>query len=102
MNNDKFLNRILNSIKKYDNRAEIILFGSRARGDSKNDSDWDLLILLSKKADEQLKEKIRDELFEIELETDEVISSIIQSRKDWTNQQVTPLYQNIKQEGIKV
>jgi len=102
MNNDKFLNRILNSIKKYDNRAEIILFGSRARGHSKNDSDWDLLILLSKKADEQLKEKIRDELFEIELETDEVISSIIQSRKDWTNQQVTPLYQNIKQEGIKV
>lgn len=102
MNNDKFLNRILNSVKKYDNRAEIILFGSRARGDFKNDSDWDLLILLSKKADEKLKEKIRDELFEIELETDEVISSIIQSRKDWINQQVTTLYQNIQQEGMRL
>ena len=102
MKNDKFLNTILKRVKKYDNSAEIFLFGSRARGDFKIDSDWDLLILINKKADEKLKEKIRDELFEIELETDEVISSIIQSREEWIDRQITPLYQNIQQEGIKV
>ena len=29
--------------------ARILLFGSRARGDARPDSDWDILIILNKK-----------------------------------------------------
>ena len=32
-----------------DNTAEVILYGSRARGDDKQDSDWDVMILLKQK-----------------------------------------------------
>ena len=33
----------------------MILFGSKARGDSRSGSDWDFLILISQKVDEKLK-----------------------------------------------
>ena len=32
-------------------RSALYLYGSRARGDYREDSDWDLLLLLSKKSD---------------------------------------------------
>ncbi len=41
---------ILNIAKKYNIEIDkIILFGSRARGDFKEDSDWDILIVIKNK-----------------------------------------------------
>ncbi len=100
MDSSKFLNKIQLGIRKFDKTAEIILYGSRARGDYRRDSDWDILILLNCSVDEELKEKIRDELFEIELETEQAISSIIQSKKKWNNLGKTPFHQNIEKEGV--
>ena len=100
MESTEFLDKIQSGIRKFDKNAEIILFGSRARGDFKRESDWDLLILLTRLVNEEVKEKIRDELFEIELETEQAISSIIQSEKSWNDFYITPFYQNIKKEGV--
>jgi len=95
---------ILESIKSIvlniDENSEVVLFGSRARGDFSANSDWDMLILLEKEATEALKRHIRDQIFDLELETDEVISTIIENKADWANYQVTPLFQNIEKEGI--
>lgn len=102
MNSQEFLHNIQNKVKAFDVNAEVILFGSRARGDFKKDSDWDLLILLNTVVNEKIKEEIRNELFEFELETEEVISSIIQSKKGWNELKITPLYKIIEKEGIKV
>ena len=82
--------------------AKVILYGSRARGTELQESDWDILVLLNKPnvnfKDEQ---KIRHKLFEIELETGESISTFVYSQKDWdTRLSVTPLFKNIKREGI--
>lgn len=41
---------------------KIILFGSRARGDYKGDSDWDFLILLNKELPPKEKRKLRSKL----------------------------------------
>ncbi|RMG21922.1 MAG: nucleotidyltransferase domain-containing protein, partial [Bacteroidetes bacterium] len=63
---------------------EVILFGSRARGNFSKDSDWDFLILLKKKkVSKAEKEKIREKLYELELETNEVISTIIHTEDEW-------------------
>ncbi|MFQ6610477.1 MAG: nucleotidyltransferase domain-containing protein [Fidelibacterota bacterium] len=79
---------------------EVILFGSRARGDFRKDSDWDFLILLKKKeVSKSEKEKIRERLYDLELATDEVISTIIHSQNEWENRSVTPIYKIIKEEG---
>ncbi len=84
--------------------AEVYLFGSQARGDARNLSDWDLLILLNKKHVSFEEEKqIMDDFYELELETGEVISPLIYSKADWElKHKMTPLYKNISKEGRKI
>ena len=83
-----------------DPNVEVLLFGSRARGDFREDSDWDFLILLKKETVSKAeKEKIREILYELELATNEVISTIIHSENEWDTLAVTPIYQIIKEEG---
>lgn len=100
MNSTEFLDKIQFKVREFDTNAKIVLYGSRARGNFKEDSDWDILILLNTIISERLKEQIRDELFEIELETEQTISSIIQSKENWQDLHITPFYQNVEKEGI--
>ena len=82
--------------------AEIILYGSRARGDASEVSDWDLLILVNQPLDRNLMAKIRDRLYDLELEMDTVLSCIIRTRDDWYSPRysILPLKQVVEREGI--
>ncbi len=95
---------ILSSVKKavqsIDPQAEIILFGSHARGDARPDSDWDFLILLESFPNDDLEDSIRNELYELELGMEQVISAVIEQKKIWDDLAITPLYKNIKNEGV--
>ena len=93
---------IKKEVIKIDKKAQVILFGSRARGDHSEQSDWDFLILLEQEATEKKKREIRDKIFEIELKTNEIISSIIEQKNEWSKFQVTPLFKNIKREGLSI
>jgi uncharacterized protein len=86
-------------VTKIDPDAEVILFGSRARGDFRNDSDWDFLVLLKRPLTKELKMIILDSLYDLELQYETVISPIIHSRKEWENLTITPIYQIINKEG---
>lgn len=101
---DKILERIVQFAKAKHPNVEIYLFGSRARGDAKKLSDWDLLILLNlKNVPFDLETKIMDDFYELELETGEVISPLIYSKNDWNKKHsATSLYEIIKKEGIKI
>ena len=87
---------------KIDEKSEIFLFGSRARGDFREDSDWDFLVLLNKRATSPMKDLIREKLYDLELATDQVISSIIYEKDNWAELGVMPLHQIISEEGIEV
>ena len=96
------IKRIKNVVKQTDPTAVAILYGSRATGKAKKGSDWDVLILLDKSIvsikDEQL---FRHNLYDLELETGEPISTFIYAANDWnTRLSVTPIYQAVKQNGI--
>ncbi len=93
------------NILKTDPNAEITLFGSRARGDEKKYSDWDLLILTNYPVSFKEEQRFRHNLYdlELELELEEVFSSFVYYKKDWdTKQSVTPLFENILEDGIKL
>lgn len=91
---------IRNHILKVDPDAKIILFGSRARNDADPESDWDILVLTPKKISTTYKNQILDELFFAEMETNQVISSLIRNEKEWENYQNTAIYKNILHDGI--
>ena len=102
MTRQEITNRVKKSVESVDSKAKVILFGSRARGDFKSNSDWDFLILTSKISDESLKRRIREVLIDTELEAEEVINTLIYSQKTWRNYQSTQLYKNITTEGFVV
>jgi predicted nucleotidyltransferase len=89
-------------VKQKDPLADVILFGSHARGNPHKDSDWDILILLNHlTVNRSVEREFRDEIFDVELEIGEPISTFVFSKNDWeTKYLVTPLYRNIKNEGI--
>jgi uncharacterized protein len=91
-------------IKRIDPGAEVILFGSHARGQASKESDWDILILIDQpKKNRSVEEKYRDEIFKLELEMGEPISTLIYNKSDWKYRHYTsPLYENINIEGIKI
>jgi predicted nucleotidyltransferase len=98
------LEKIKNAIRLIEPSADIILYGSRAREDFHEGSDWDFLILVDGVVDDKRTDKIRHQLYEIEWETGDVLCSIVRSRADWESPeyQIVPLYKNIKLEGIAI
>jgi len=82
--------------------AEIILYGSRAREDSRAQSDWDFLVLVDSPVNDERTDKIRHRLYEIEWESDEVLCCIVRSREEWNSPlwRSMPFYQNVEFEGI--
>ncbi|MEJ0102217.1 MAG: nucleotidyltransferase domain-containing protein [Bacteroidota bacterium] len=69
--------QIKSKVLEEDSQASLILFGSKARGDHKIDSDWDLLVLTSKQRTVELERKLRNSIYEIELEHLQPVSAII-------------------------
>jgi len=99
---DKILKSIKKVILDLAPEAKIILFGSRARNDIKEYSDWDILILLPEKPDYLKVQQIRDYLYELELESGEIISSIVRGIDEWHSPQyqISQFYQNVMREAI--
>ncbi|OJV38523.1 MAG: DNA polymerase III subunit beta [Bacteroidia bacterium 43-41] len=98
------INKIVKLAQANFPNSEIFLYGSRARNDSRKDSDWDLLILLNTTllpfSNEQ---QILDDFYELELESGEIFSPLIYTKSDWENKHFfTPLYENIQNEGIRI
>ena len=95
------LEKIKLQIAELEPEAKVILFGSRARGDARDDSDWDLLILVPYEVDLTDEQRFRHKLFDLELEFGQAISTMVYQQSEWENKHsVTPLYENIQQEGM--
>lgn len=81
--------------------ARVILYGSRARGDEKSDSDWDLLVLLDKpRIEPQDHENISWPLCKMGWELGEHISVKLYTYRDWKKRSFTPFYKAVSREGV--
>jgi len=95
---------IRQKVDEIDNTADVILYGSRARGDNKPDSDWDVMILLKQKnVDKKVEQTFRHHLLDLELEIGVPVSVFVYSKSDWEGKySITPLFRSIKKEGILI
>ncbi len=83
--------------------ADAILFGSRARGDARVDSDWDILILINGiRATGEDFDKYAYPFVDYGWSIGEQINPLIYSYKDWHNRSITPFYKNVQAEGISI
>ena len=81
--------------------ATLILYGSYARGDYREDSDIDLLILINKdNLSHADKDKVIYPLYEIGFDTGMLIMPMVYTKQGWANHRVTPFYENVNNEGI--
>lgn len=83
----------------------VIVYGSYARGDYNENSDIDIMILvtLSESQIKQSENRIYDEAFDLELKYGKILSPVIKNQEFfeyWSD--TLPFYRNIKSEGIKV
>lgn len=95
------LQLIKKSVNSTDPDAILILYGSYARGDYRDDSDVDVLVLLDQEKITRTDEKrIKYPLYDIEFDTGTIISPLVFSKKDWeTRHRITPFYENVIREG---
>ncbi len=103
-NERKALQEFKESLLERFSDAEIILYGSKTRGDNKEFSDIDLLILLESDVDTKLEEEIIGLAYDIELEYDVVFGLLIELKTFWNSDlaNAMPIHWNIDREGITV
>lgn len=84
--------------------AEIILYGSKARGDSDKESDIDLLILVESLVNTKLEEEIFHISYQIELKYELVFGEIVENKDFWNTPlaNAMPLHWNIDREGVHI
>ncbi|MDB5191365.1 MAG: polymerase subunit beta [Segetibacter sp.] len=100
-NKDQILQEIKQAVLSVDPQAEVVLFGSRARGDYREESDWDVLVLVEKEQNDwRHKEKILNAVFGVELKNKQVITPIIRNKVFWDELEVTLLHKEIEKDGI--
>lgn len=101
-NQKEFLEEIKQVVLSFDDKAEVILYGSRARGDYREDSDWDVLILTSRKLDVNEEDDLRGSIYSVELKYLQPISTMIYDKETWEDWEVMPLYRSVTKDGVRI
>jgi predicted nucleotidyltransferase len=94
---------IRDTIHAVEPTAEIILYGSRARGDAREDSDWDVLAIIDKPR-LSLKDRthIQYPIWDKGLELGQEINVFPYTRRQWEQAPLSLFKFNVLQEGIVI
>jgi predicted nucleotidyltransferase len=84
--------------------VELKLFGSFARGDDREYSDIDVLVLFPGQVNHTIEEKVFDTAYDLELKYGVVFGIIVYEKAFWNSDLATTmfLHQNIEREGLAV
>jgi len=81
--------------------ADVILYGSRARGDAAEDSDYDILVLVDQSADMAMHERLISSVSPLQ-DDGAVLTLTVYNRDLWNSRlyKAMPFHENIDREGV--
>ena len=101
--NQQIFNEIQSLKRQILPNEKVILFGSQARGDAHEESDWDLLVLLNKgKKTREDEDKFASPFDELGWNYGVAINVILHTKKQWEQGKIFPFYKNVMREGIEI
>lgn len=110
MEREEVMKAIRQRLDAIEPNTKAYLFGSRARGDARDDedpdkrSDWDVLILLDKQARTSWDDfdKFSVPLDELGMNLNEVINPVVRTVKDWEENDFSLFNHNVKADAIAI
>jgi predicted nucleotidyltransferase len=100
---NQVLEKIKAKVKAIEPNAELILFGSRSRGEANENSDFDLLINTDREVSMGYELQLQTAIYDIELEMDVLIEAFLFSKKQWDNGSTpSPLIESVRREGVVI
>lgn len=97
---EKVLDMIRTTVRAQEPDAQIILYGSRARGDAR-DSDWDIVIILNKPPMPHAERyTIAYDLWVKGQDVGEEINLLVYTKDQWKNAPPSLSKYNVREEGI--
>jgi uncharacterized protein len=103
-NDQKVLRRFKQSLAGRVRLSELILFGSRARGDAEPDSDMDVLVVLDGPVSKQSREIVSDSAWEVGFDEGIVVVPVVLSREQWERgpERASLLAKAVREEGVPI
>jgi predicted nucleotidyltransferase len=81
--------------------CQMVLFGSRARGNARHDSDYDVLVVVDHRTPE-LRAMILDVESQLMDRYGALVATVLRSEEEWACNQGFPLARNIAREGVSL
>jgi predicted nucleotidyltransferase len=99
----KIISMIRDTIRDVEPTAEIILYGSRARGDFREDSDWDVLAIIDKpRLTLEERGNIQYPIWDKGLDIGEEINVFPYTKKQWEEAPPSLFKYNVLKEGVSL
>ena len=100
---NEIIRLIQQTVRQQEPNADIILYGSRARGEARKDSDWDVIVIIDKPTLKFSEKGMIDyTLWTKGLELGEEINTFEYTRKQWDDLPPSLFKHNVITEGIKL
>lgn len=98
----ELLRRCKRAITDVAENADVVLYGSRARGDAGEGSDYDILVIVDGPVDMALEEKMVDNVYPLELESGQILTLIVYNKQQWDSAlyRAMPFRKNVEREGV--